>query len=123
MENMLNKLSWRYIKFLDSLVKNKKPAVQALIKRKYKDARTTTGSNIRQILLETGIFVIPGETKSFTMNDQYVYKVPKGHEWKIGLLISLLEIKENNWIVQFDEENDVLSEDEVQMMIDDVCTS
>ena len=112
-----------YIKFLESLVKSTKPAVQALVKRTHKDVRTHTGANIRHILLETGILVTPGETKSFILNELCVYEVPKEHEWKKGLLISLLEIRDSKWMVQFDEESENFNEDEVQLMIDNVCTS
>ena len=44
-----------------------------------------------------------------------------GKEWKIGLLSSLLEIRDGKWMILFDEEGEDLTEDEVKLMIDDVC--
>ena len=82
----------RLISFVASITKCKKPAVKALLKECYNDCRTTTGSNMRRILLDTGIKVIPGETNSYELNDYKVYKIPENQEWKIPLLSSLIEI-------------------------------
>ena len=110
----------RYIKFLDSLIKNKKPIVQNLIQMTYKDAQTTTGSNIRHILTEFDFLIIPGETKRYDMKKQYIYDIPDGQEWKIGLLSSLLEIRDGKWEILFDSEGEGLIEDEIKKMIDGV---
>ena len=43
------------------------------------------------------------------------------HEWKLPLLTSLLEIRDDRWGPQFDEETGQLGEDEVTHMINNVC--
>ena len=50
-----------------------------------------------------------------------VYETPEGHEWKLPLLTSLLEIRDDRWGLQFDEETGQLGEDEVTHMINNVC--
>ena len=107
----------RYVKFLESLVKNKKAAVKNLIKMTYNDARTTTGSNIRHILLEHGTLIIPGKTKKHDLKHSNTYKIPEGQAWKISLLSSLIQIGRS----LFDNEGEGLIEDEVKLMIDDIC--
>ena len=111
----------RYVKFLESLAKNKKTSVKNLIKMTYNDARTTTGSNIRHILLEHGTLIIPGKTKKHDLKHSNTYKIPEGQAWKISLLSSLIQIRERNWQVLFDNEGEGLIEDEVKLMIDDIC--
>ena len=106
----------RYIKFLDSLEKNKKPNVQALFQMTYKDARTTTGANIRHILIDNSISIIPGKTKQYN-----IYVIPEGQEWKTGLLSSLLEVRDKKGMILFNDEDEDLIEDELKLMIDDVC--
>ena len=51
-----------------------------------------------------------------------MYSVPSGEEWRIPLLSSLIEMKEKRWVVEFDEENnDTLSNNAIDKMIDRAC--
>ena len=53
-----------------------------------------------------------------------MYEIPLGEEWRLGLLRSLLELRQSNWEVLFDEEGEnTLEEDDISEMIDEVCTS
>ena len=49
--------------------------------------------------------------------------MPAEDHWKISLLKSLIELRNNQWEVRFDEEEHSLRGEETQLMIDDVCTS
>ena len=60
-------------------------------------------------------------TKHYHFKDSNTYEIPAGKEWKIGLLSSLLEIQDGKWMISFDEEGEGITEDEVKLMIDDVC--
>ena len=83
---------------------------------------SVTGSNIRKILNETGVLVVPGKTTKQALNNFEVYSVPSGEEWRIPLLSSLIEMKEKRWVIQFDEEdNDILGDEAIDMMIDRAC--
>ena len=53
----IRKIIWkRYIKFIMSLGKMKKPAIKILLDVSSTDAKTITGRNIRSLRLETGLF-------------------------------------------------------------------
>ena len=54
--------------------------------------RDITGANLRDILQNTGIKVIPGVTPSFQLKEFAVYCPPEEEEWKLPLLESLIEI-------------------------------
>ena len=57
------------------------------------------------------------------MNNYYVYDTPVDQEWRVPLLVSLLEIKNDRWSIDFDEESEKFSEDELTLLLDNVCTS
>ena len=57
------------------------------------------------------------------VSDYRVHETPAEENWRLGLLVSLLEVREARWSVTFDEESGQLNEDETSAMINDVCTS
>ena len=113
----------RFVKFLDFILKSKKPQVQALLKISNTDVRSTTGANLRDILLNTGIKVTPGVSSMFQLKEYVVYSPPEEEQWKLPLIESLIEIRDGRWEVIFDEEdtNGVLTNDDVTTMIDGLC--
>ena len=111
------------MKFLESLVNNKRQCVQALVNRACQDVRSHTGANLKHILLETGIYIVPGVTNQNVFDGLFIYSIPEGQEWKLGLLTSLIEIRYHKWSFNFDEEGDVLKEDEITVMINQVSTN
>ena len=76
------------------------------------DVRITTGANLRCILKNFGVHVVPGSTPGSVLKSTTVYKVPDGDEWKVPLLHSVLKIREGEWVVGFNDEED---EDNLQM--------
>ena len=121
--NNAKKMIWcRYIKFVDSLIKNKRSSIVSLFKTIQNDVRSVTGSNLRKIMLDSSKLVIPGVTKKIALYDFNVYDTPEGEEWRVPLLFSLLEMREERWTVQFDEElDDMLPNDAIKTMIERVC--
>ena len=115
----------RYLTFIKSLVESKKPIVSSLFKLISKDIRSVPSSNLRTIYEQTGIFINPGITQKGSLRNYNAYKVPTGEDWKIGLLTSLLEIREGQWSISFDEENGLtcFPDEEINRMIKDICTS
>ena len=83
--------------------------------------RTTTGTNLRHILIQNNTLIIPGITKHYEFKDSNTYEIPVGKEWKVGLLSSLIEIRNGKWMLLFDEEGEDVTEDGFKLMIDDVC--
>ena len=52
-----------------------------------------------------------------------MYETPPGHEWRLPLLVSSLEIRDSRWAIDFDEETMMMSDGDIKEMIYDVCVS
>ena len=113
----------RYINFIGALANNKRASIRALFRTVSTSVQSVTGSNIRCILLESNVPIYPGISKSTILRDHKIYTMPAEDHWKIPLLKSLIELRNNQWEVLFDEEEHSFRGDEIQLMIDDVCTS
>ena len=100
-----------------------KSNVKFLLSISSDDTRSNTGANLRKILLETGIKVIPGKTSHFELNEYTVYKIPTGEEWRFPFLCSLLKIRDDELEVQFNDEEQILDDIDITHMIEDICTS
>ena len=111
----------RYIKFVNSLAMNKRPSIRALFKHLAKSVNSFTGSNLRHIMLETGVSISPGISTPHILKSYKVYKAPPQEKWRVSLLQSLLEMRNDHWQVLFDEEECKLLPSEIQEMINDVC--
>ena len=72
--------------------------------------------------MATNVTVVPGVTRAHDLSNYRVYETPPEEQWRLGLLVSLLEVRDARWNVMFDEESGQLSEDETSAMINDVCT-
>ena len=123
--NALVRIYSKYIKFVNNLHKNKRQSIKSLLRIVQDNVKSTTGGNLRKIFLDTGIKVVPGVTSKFQMRDHQVYKTPEGEEWRLPMLVSLLEIREENWEILYDDEEENESapgENDVKDMIDEVCT-
>ena len=125
------KIFERYLTFVKSLVESKKPIVSSLFQLTTRDIRSVPSSNLRTIYEQTGVFVQPGVTLKRSLREYEVYKVSVDEKWKIGLLSSLIEIREGQWSISFDEENGVTCFPDkeinrinrINIMIEDICTS
>ena len=88
------------------------------------DVRSLIGANCRQILMDTAVVVTPGKTRLDKLRSYRVYSAPDGHEWKLPLLVSLLAIRDENWEVLFDgDDEDEIQENDIQTLIDEVTTN
>ena len=114
-----------YVKFVESLYNHESPAVSSLLSNVKNNVQSQVGSNLRTIHLETGVAVIPGITKPADISEQRVYKYEEMEIWKVKLLCSLLEIRDQRWEILFDEEEGTgsLRPDDITAMIDNVATS
>ena len=112
----------RYAKFLKSVSNNRRPMLRGLLNEVKDNCQSVVGQNIRTILLDTKVKIVPGETNPSEFKSYRVYDTPAGQEWRFPMLLSLLELKESRWQVQFDEETLKISEEEIDIMIANVCT-
>ena len=105
----------RFLKFVNSIMKTNKPSLKFLLATVATDARSVTGSNLRSILLNTGVQVVPGHTLVSSIKNRKLQEVPVGEEWKVPLIHSLLEIRSGEFKLEFDD--DVPDDNEI---VDDV---
>ena len=109
----------RFLKYIKSIARNKREALRSLYNVIKDDVRSTTGSNIRTIMLETG--VDPRSLDTHALKGWRVY--PEQDEWSIPLLRNLLEVRNDNWEVIFDEETgEAPTDEELDFMIAAVCS-
>ena len=113
----------RYIKFLSSVAKNRRESLVALLNSAVTTVRSLTGGNLRKVLLDSDVRITPGVTKGQVLSDYRVYETPAGQEWRAPLVLSPIEVRNQNWVVQFEEETGILQEDEATLIINDVCVS
>ena len=109
----------RFVKYLSVIKNNKKSILRTLYNISANDVRTTTGGNIRKILLHTGMD--PRVEPQSSFSNWRVYT--PSDSWSVPLLASLLQLRSEAWVVNFDiEEEELLGEDDVEFMIEAVCT-
>ena len=65
----------------------------------------------------------PGVSKGNLLSNYRVYKTPTNQEWRIGLLQSLVSLKDQSWTLEFDEETEQFGNDEINELLNNVCTS
>ena len=98
-------------------------SIRALFNTVAGDVRSLIGANCRKILADSGVLVSPGTTRIHMLNNYRVYTTPEDEAWKLPLMISLQDIKSQNWEVLFDEECDEqIQDNDLIAMIDEVAT-
>ena len=111
----------RFIKFVSSLAANRRPMLKALCRIASNDIRSLTGMNLHTIKKETGKIIRPSITSHTELTSWLVYDIPEGQEWRLPLMISLLEIRDSNWEVLFDDEEEGLGQNIIQIFLDSIC--
>ena len=115
----------RYIKFLRNICSTSdRDNLKSLLNTVKNDVRSQTGANIKRIFLDTGVRIIPGVTLPSVLSGVSAYKVEECERWRYPLLQSLLQVREDQWEIRFDEEEEVcFDEDDISDMIHETCTS
>ena len=114
----------RFLKFINSIHKSSKPAVKFLYSMVASDVRSVTGSNLRSIMLHTGIQSVPGTMQGYLIKKQRRFKVPELEEWKVPLLHSLLQVRAGDFEIKWDD--DAADDEDVHVPCDilaNICTS
>ena len=109
----------RFTKYLELLATNKKPFIRCLYDLVSNDVSTLTGSNIRKLFLTTKID--PRYFAKNALKNWRVYEAADG--WTMPLIKSLLWLKEEEWEVIFNDEDnlDSLKVEDIDFMIDSLC--
>ena len=109
----------RFVKYLSVLKKNKRLSLRTIFNIVSGDVRTSAGSNVRKILLDTGLD--PRSVSSHQLSGWRVHQ--PADNWSVPLLASLLELRNKNCEVNFDIEDEAqaLNDQEIDFMIEAVC--
>ena len=106
----------RFLSFIHQIETSQKTLPKLLLQTVKSDCRSVTGSNLRNILLLTRKDKIDELVPVDTLEMKYV-PVLDENKWKIVMLKELIDVK---W-GETDIEN--LSNDDIEAIIEDICTS
>jgi hypothetical protein len=107
--HMSRTLVRRYLTFIEQIQKSKKLALRQLLDIAQSDVRTTTGANLRFIMLLTEKNRI-GDLKAGNVDFAY-HAINEADEWKIDFVKELIVVKNDNLNVagmDFDEIEEIL---------------
>ena len=112
----------RFVQFIQSIQKSSKSAAHFLLELIKNNKETVTGRNIDIILRQTDendIMTI----KAKQLKNKMVFKeLPVENKWKIDIIKELTNVKQNNLVIEFTDENEKLTRKEMQAMIDLAAT-
>ena len=119
-KHFLQMIFSRFVKYLSALKNNRRPAIRELYYISAGDVRTTTGGNVRRILLQSGME--PRNVSQHMFANWRVYDV--SDTWTVPLISSLLLLKSDTWEVNFDvDDEEGLHDDEIYFILESICTS
>ena len=122
--NLKTMLFGRFVKFLNSILKSRKPALKFLLSLSASDVRSQTGSNLRSIQVQTGLQVTPGVSKAAPIKKYRMFPVPDGQMWKIPLLHSLLSVRSEVFEIPFDDDDEETDDNDIaNTILENICTS
>ena len=102
-------LAWRYLSFIRKIQKSEKRPLRNLLNLVKSDARTTTGSNLRRIMLLSGKNNIE-EVLDSTVDFEY-HKLEEDQNWKVNMLEEIIDALHGEKIIEeleTDDLNDIL---------------
>ena len=108
----------RFAKYIQMGKNNKRAFLRCLFNTVKDDVRSTSGSNIRTILLSTQ--VDPRYMSRHKIKGWSVY--PPKDSWTVPLLTSLIELRSDNWEMAFDSEEDFLQPNDLNFIIEAIST-
>ena len=106
----------RFLTFIDQIRKSSKSAIMSLLNSIHLDARSTTGSNLRNILLETDKASISDLSPNDAFQVEYLPIKPE-EKWRLPFIKDIIEAKNENMVIQNIEDGDL------DDMLDVLCTS
>ena len=106
----------RFVGFVDQLSSSKKEVLRNAFESLKADCRSTTGANIRNIMLECNADLLKPPSADEVKNLKF-QPVPSGEEWRIDVIKHLLKIRDNGM------EDAALNNDELTTMLEHLCTT
>ena len=92
----------RFVNLVKSITSSKKLVLRNMLAVVERDCRSTTGRNLRKIMLLLNKANIDNISKDDLKKLQY-HPAPPGDEWKIQLARELIKVKQNELVIERDE--------------------
>ena len=106
----------RFIRFSNALNRSSKAPLRRLYNTVKRDCSSTTGSNLRQILLLVDKHDV-NDVRPKDLDSQEFCTVKKGDEWRIGMAKELIEVQNKQATIE------CLGKEEITCILDHICTS
>ena len=106
----------RYLTFIAAIEASKKRSLKSLLKLAKTDVRTTTGRNLRYLMIALGKNSVETIREEDIDTMEY-HTIPEDETWRINLVKEIIEVKENECEVQG------FSNEELEEIVNFVCTS
>ena len=106
----------RFLSFMDKIDKSQKEAIKMLKKEALRDVRSTTGINMRGIMLLLGESSIKKVSRDSVKKMQY-YKVNKEDSWKVSIAAEAYEVSNG------DMEIELFDQREMAAVLQYICVS
>ena len=106
----------RFLSFMEKIDKSEKSAIKMLKKEAMRDVRSTTGANLRGIMLLAGESSIMNVTRDSLKNVEF-YKVKEEDKWKIHIAAEALEVSQGI------SEIEMFEQQEMTAVLHHICVS
>ena len=96
--HIMRSLYGRFLKFVGAIAQSRKKVLRNMLKYVKYDCRTTTGGNLRHMMLLAGKTSVHDLTPDSFKCHQYI-DIPQGEEWRISCAKEMLKIMNGERIV------------------------
>ena len=104
-QHALSMIITRYVKFIQSLKKSPKIAVQFLVEKVLRNCNTLTGQNVRFVLDKTGAEDITKVNVTRVKNDFEFCETKQEDKWRLNFAKEIVNVKNNILTLDHDEES------------------
>ena len=115
-------LMLRYIKFIKSIKKSPKLAVQFLYQKIHRNVNTVTGRNVAFILNATGYAEMEDINIAKVKSTMKFAESAEEDEWKVDFLKEIINIKHNVLVIK-DDDDVTFDNDDFDAILDYLSTS
>ena len=114
--NLQKLLFRRYLAFISRIENSAKRPLRTLLRLSRKDLRTTTGRNLRLLMILLGKNSVDDLSVDDIDSLEY-HTIPENEAWRVGLLQELIAVRENKCEITG------FASEELDDILDHVCTS
>ena len=116
MPHIRQALMSRFLSFTSKLATSKKEILRSAYEALRTDCRSTTGENIRNIMLECNTGLLD-QSMAEDVKRWKFQPVPPGQEWRIDVVKDIISMRDNR------RDGDIVSKDELNAILEYICTT